>query len=62
MIPMDLVNNSLTVIIGISSLGGFVYMQIKGHIDRKRAKRIIDREWSKFKYRSLCDMRKVYNE
>jgi hypothetical protein len=62
MIPMDLVNNSLTVIIGISSLGGFVYMQIKRRIETKRVKRITDQEFSKMKYRCLCDMRKVYNE
>ena len=62
MIPMDLVNNSLTVIIGVGSLGGFVFMQIKGHRDSKKIRRITDQAFSRMKYRCLCDMRKVYNE
>jgi hypothetical protein len=59
---MDLVNNFLTVIFGVGTLGLFAYMNIKGHINRKRAEQLLNWEWSRMKYRCLCDMRKVYNE
>ena len=61
MIP-DLVYNVLTVIIAVSSLGGFVFRQIKERRDTKKMRRITDQAFSRMKYRCLCDMRKVYNE